>query len=54
MLIEGSGKFEKVVESDITLAALNATDIGRMETASACEFFLRPAFGVAEGPDSLA
>ena len=54
MLVESAGDLEQIIDPNIALAALNATDIRGVEAASVRQLFLRPALGLAKRPDSLA
>lgn len=44
MLTEGASNLQKIVEAKVSLTALHAADVGRVQACALSEFLLRPPF----------
>jgi len=54
MLTESAGYLQQIVESDVSLATLNAPYISGVEATMGCQLFLCPVLGLAKAPYSLS
>jgi hypothetical protein len=54
VLAESRSDLYQIIKPDVSFAAFNAANVGRMETAMGRQFFLRPSLGVAQCPDGFS